>query len=107
MSWTVYLENEQGKIVCDIGNYSYNVRTIYCKAFENAIGIHTIFGHPGYKAKDLIEKAISILQETPEDYMGMEKEYDGWGTFEGSIEFLQKIYEGCVQYPQAIVRVLQ
>lgn len=61
---------------------------------------------PKVRAADLIEPlyaAITRMRADPDTYRAMNPE-NGWGNYEGALEFLEEILAACKRLPNAIVR---
>ena len=59
------------------------------------------------EAKDLIgslKGGLNRLKSDPEHYKKLNPE-NGWGSYEGLIEFLEKYLSACEKYPNALVEV--
>ena len=58
-------------------------------------------------AQDIIEvlqKGIEDLKARPEHY----KQFDspnGWGTYPYFVEFCEKVLQGCIEFPDAVIEV--
>jgi hypothetical protein len=59
------------------------------------------------KASQLIEplrKGLALLQDEPERFRRLEPE-NGWGTYEGLVQFVDDYLRACIANPDADVRV--
>lgn len=59
------------------------------------------------KAKELIEplrKGLALLQDEPERFKALNP-YNGWGSYEGLVQFVSDYLSACIQHPDADVKV--
>ena len=59
------------------------------------------------KAKELIEplrQGLHNLKSEPESYMKFNPE-NGWGSYDGLVEFVESYLNACYEYPDADVKV--
>ena len=59
------------------------------------------------KAKELIEplrQGLHNLKSEPESYMKFNPE-NGWGSYDGLVEFVESYLNACYEYPDADVEV--
>lgn len=83
-------------------NYTYNVSGMFRKA-----GIESLNDLEGKKCSDLIpmlSKAADAMKADPEAYRAMNPS-NGWGNYEGALEFLCWILEQCQRHPKATLHV--
>jgi hypothetical protein len=90
--------------------YSRNI-THNLVEMANKAGIYEALWRPeesNYtKAKDLIEPletGLAKLRESPYEFMKYNPT-NGWGTYEGLIEFVEDYLSACKRYPEATVTV--
>lgn len=51
-----------------------------------------------------LDAAIRRMKANPDEYRAMDPP-NGWGTYEGCLEFLQELRDACAANPNTIVRV--
>ena len=88
----------------EVGNYTYNVNPMYARAM-NIKGLSKAL--EGKKCKRLIpllKGGIANMENNPDVYKRMNPE-NGWGDYEGALDFLRKIFNKCNEYPNYKVRV--
>ncbi len=110
MSYWVALEMPTAEYVREkhdvtIGDFCWNYTSNVSRMWRTA-GCD-LYALKDRKAGDLVpylERAIWAMRDYPERYRAMEPD-NGWGTYEGCLEFLEKILQGCYAVPSAIVRV--
>jgi len=91
--------------VMDIGNYTYNCSGMFRKALPAEYG--GINGLSGKVAGDEIPAlriAVRDMEEQPEVYSAMNPP-NGWGNYEGALQFLKDILAACKTHPATIIRV--
>lgn len=89
----------------DVGNYTSNVRTILISALGEG-GIHKLHGKLGYYVAQEMSQAISFMTD-PERisvFKSLEPE-NGWGSYEGTVQFLREIMAACQRNPLGVVEV--
>ena len=105
MSWDILLKINTGKEdreVVDCGNYTYNVAPMYQKAMGK-----TISDFNNMKCKDaisILEKGVKEMEENPDVYKKMNPE-NGWGDYEGSLDYLKNFLKECRQNPECIIEI--
>ena len=108
MSWDVSLMIDTGDKelveVVDLGNYTYNVSPMYYKAFERKGGFRSLDGMRVKKAIPILERAIQRMKDDPKQYKKMNPE-NGWGDYEGALEYLMDILDGCKKHPKTIIKI--
>jgi hypothetical protein len=77
----------------------------------NAAGIYKYLWRPEElgigKAKDLIEPlkfGLAKLKENPSRYKLLNPP-NGWGSYEGLVQFVEKYLQACIDYPKAVIYV--
>lgn len=110
MSYDVYLQIHTGKedhTVVDCGNYTGNVGNMYREAFPanpmgQRPGIHYIHSIKADMASGLLQMAISAMVDSPAIYKAMNPD-NGWGSYEGALQFLKDILQACEDHPACTV----
>ena len=122
MSLDVYLEGEPGQQDCrcsECGNehkrssapqfYSNNITHNLNRMAEEA-GLYRAMWRPDEnginKAHQLVEtlrEGLARLRSDPEHFKKFNPE-NGWGSYEGLVEFVQSYLAACVEFPDANVR---
>lgn len=105
MSWDISLTINTGikeREIVDCGNYTYNVSDMYVKAMGKSLSdLH------GKKAKDvipLLKTGVKAMLTDPIEMKKLSPE-NGWGDYDGALEYLQGILKACEENPECIVRV--
>lgn len=72
-------------------------------------GLYDVLWHPvenGYrKAKDIIPRlriGILLLKSDPERFKKFNPN-NGWGTYEGLLDFAEAVLETCLEYPEGVL----
>lgn len=80
-------------------------------AMADTAGLHDCVWRPDEngisKASQLIEplrSGLTLLQSDPEKFKKLNPE-NGWGDYDGLVEFIREYLEACEEYPEAEVRV--
>lgn len=71
-------------------NYTYNVSPMWYKVFPRDDGMVQIEGMTGKEASLKLRTAIKALEQRSEEMLAIEPA-NGWGTFEGFLQFLKKL----------------
>jgi hypothetical protein len=105
MSWDASMVVDTGgeypAEVQDLGNYTWNVSEMFYAAF-GADGLRTIEGKSGKDAVPIVRSAIAFMQDNGAAMRALNPK-NGWGDYEGAIEFLKTILDGCLRHPKATV----
>jgi len=78
----------------DFDEYTYEKE---CE-FENSVEIRASF------IIEYLEKGLSKLKENPEFFKVLNPS-NGWGKYEGLVNFTEKYLEACIAYPDSIIEV--
>lgn len=88
--------------VAEIGNYTYNVSNMYREAM--GITLSDLHGMSATEAIDILHKGVTNMNNDPEKYKAMNPP-NGWGDYEGALQFLTKILNACIENPNAYIKV--
>jgi hypothetical protein len=110
VSLDIYLSGQ-----CDVGtdepikvelyeaNITHNVTPMWRKA-----GVYeALYKSDGKMAKevgDVIKRGVCLMELHPDEYKKLNPP-NGWGSYEGALEFLFEFAMACDRYPKAIIRV--
>lgn len=106
MSYDISLTINTGveeKDVVEIGNYTSNIGKMYCDAF-NVQDWKFINGKVCKDALPYVKNACKNMRRSPDRYKKMEPS-NGWGTYEGALEYLEHLQKGCEENPDCTVRI--
>ena len=89
--------------VHDCGNYTYNVGDMF-RASLGGDGLRELQGLAGEEATPKLRKAIAYMEDHPVEMRGMNPA-NGWGNYEGALNYLRAVLDGCVTHPKAVVSI--
>lgn len=84
-------------------NYTYNVSQMWYEVFPDDEGMVQIDGMTGKEAYPKIAKAIHEML-SKEKFMRKLEPENGWGSYEGFLDFLRKISDACIECPFGVWR---
>ncbi|PLR99586.1 hypothetical protein [Bacillus sp. T33-2] len=104
MSWDITLiEKKLVEFeVADIGNYTYNVSKMYGAAMGKTMS--DFHGMEAFNAVDILSKGFCEMRDNPEKYKAMNPS-NGWGNYEGALQYLEKLLLACIENPNSIINV--
>lgn len=82
-------------------NYTYNVSPMWYEIYPEDDGMVFIDGMSGKEAYPKVSKAISEML-SKEKFMKKLNPENGWGDYEGFLEFLHKVADACIKCPNGI-----
>jgi hypothetical protein len=85
------------------GNMTYNVSPMYYEA----LGEEGLRGLDEKKCSEVVEylrKGIKEMKSNPEKYKKMNPS-NGWGSYEGALELLEKIFIECIKNPDYLIYI--
>jgi hypothetical protein len=83
-------------------NYTYNCSPMFYYVLEG--GINGLAGLTAKDAQERLTVGIAKMEADPEKYRAMNPE-NGWGDYEGALEFLRGIKRACADHPDGTVSV--
>ena len=118
---TCILDDEDDCARCatyvDVGNITYNIAPMWADALghvaaddtdpnpfgawmrgKREIGIGVFEGAPCVEAAGPLADAVQRMRDNPEHYKAMNPP-NGWGNYEGALEFLDRLAQMCVAHP--------
>lgn len=104
MSYDVYLnvDGGAGHGVCAFDrNMTSNVAPMWRKA---GVDLREFQGLLAGRVIDSLNAAIDNMTNYPEDYRAMNPE-NGWGSYEGALDFLTSLRDACQKFPRAEIGV--
>lgn len=104
MSWDITVKERQwvNVEVADVGNYTCNVSKMYVEAM--GVSLSHFNGMNAIDAVELLSKGYTEMIKNPEKYKEMNPE-NGWGDYEGALEYLKKLLDACVNNPNGTIDV--
>ena len=107
MSYYVYLEvdtpSEGRTVVAWIGNYTSNVKRMWNRALPPD-GIAMLDGKPAGRVARALRGAVERMERNRVEYEAMNPP-DGWGNYEGALDYLRSLAEACAAHPTTTIRV--
>jgi hypothetical protein len=98
----------------DTGGEPYDATLFECSATHNLgrmwarAGVYdALYNSDGKQAGEIAGVLLAGLEEMqtkPDDYKPLSPP-NGWGTYDGALDFLGRLARACQAYPKAIVRV--
>lgn len=90
------------RVKARIGNYTYNISPMYLKALGTSLleldGVEVNIITP------ILLKGVEDMVNNKEEYLKLNPE-NGWGNYEGALEYLQKLLAECLKFPTAKIEV--
>jgi hypothetical protein len=85
-------------------NVTYNLSPMFYKAFDLEDGIRGLDKMLCSEAAPHIEEAIRRMTTDKDEYVKLNPE-NGWGTYDGAMEFLNEWFDAVREHPKARVYV--
>lgn len=110
MSYDVYLSTtvDTGAVepltitVEEIGNYTFNVGGMWRKALGHSL--LELNGQAAGDALPRLREAVAVMESNPDEYRAMNPA-NGWGSYEGALEFLTRLRDRCQEHPKTTIVV--
>ncbi len=109
MSYDVSLEIDTGgpedtwPDVVEIGNYTSNVSPMWTSALGGT-RLREFHHVSCAEAAGPLAEAVKRMEADPAAYQGMNPS-NGWGDYEGALDYLRRIAEACAAHPKCRIRV--
>jgi hypothetical protein len=84
-------------------NYTYNVSQMWYEIYPDDEGMVQLDGMTGQEAAPKIQKAIEEMLSKPAK-MKKFQPANGWGSYEGFLQFLKDVLEACKECPDGVWR---
>ena len=108
MSFDSYLEIDTGgkypADVCVVGTYTSNVAWMWREALDRPL--RDLDGANAGQAAQALTAALAVLAERA-DYFRANQPCDGWGSYEGALQYLTVLRDRCLEHPKTTVRIRQ
>jgi hypothetical protein len=117
MSYDLWLEDENGKSLCEGHNYTSNVGPLFYKHLGlEGRGLHEINGVPAHEAlpffvafwNSLHAESLALWKSDAIGEPALCAKYDApnrWGSLVGAMLFIARFQSECIKYPYATVRL--
>ena len=99
-----------GESLTSIGpsmDVTYNLSPMFCLALEKhgcEGGLRDLDGERCETAEGVIDAALVAMKANPALFKALDPP-NGWGDYDGAVEFLNKLRERCLEHPKATVLV--
>jgi hypothetical protein len=87
----------------EIGNYTSNVSGMWAKALGGQ-RLRELDNVSAGSAAAKLSAAVKAMEKDPGEYRKMNPE-NGWGDYEGALEYLRSLANACEQHPACVIRV--
>lgn len=106
MSYDIYLDIDTGgtepTTVHTVGNYTTNVAPMWRTALGHPL--YELHGRNAADAVPVLDTAIAAMQANPDGYRAMNPS-NGWGDYDGALDYLQRLRAGCAAHPKTSIYV--
>ena len=85
----------------EIGNYTCNVYNMYKASMD--ISLNSLDGMTALEAIPTLEKGVENMAYNPDKYKAMNPD-NGWGDYEGALEYITKLLNECRKHPNYIIK---
>ncbi|MEO3856157.1 hypothetical protein [Acrocarpospora sp. B8E8] len=107
MSYDVWLEIDTGhgewQEVVEIGNYTMNVFPMWADAL-NGMSLREYHHALCSEAAGPLADGVKRMEADPEKYRAMNPS-NGWGDYEGALNYLRAVAEACAAHPKCRIVV--
>jgi hypothetical protein len=106
MSYDIWLEIDTGEaepyVVDEPGNCTSNVSPMWKDALGRSLGDY--HGAPCSEACGPLARGVERMEAEPDRYRKMNPE-NGWGDYEGALDFLRRLLRACRAHPNATIQI--
>ena len=107
MSYDIYLDIDTGagepQTVVEIGNYTSNVSPMWREAL-GGVRLRDYHGAPCSEAAGPLAEAVKRMEAEPDEYRKMNPP-NGWGDYEGALDYLRRLAEACATHSKCTIYV--
>ncbi|WP_406227412.1 hypothetical protein [Streptomyces anthocyanicus] len=82
----------------DIGNYTSNVSRMWDEALGHRLA--DLHGQNAGDSADVLKQAVADMEARPDHYRAMNPA-NGWGDYEGALDYLRRLMIACCAHPKA------
>lgn len=86
----------------DVGNYTANVSGMWGTALGYRLA--DLDGRTARDAADDLVRAVAAMEDQPATYQAMNPA-NGWGDYDGALDYLRRLRDACHAYPNAAIRI--
>ncbi|MFD9950823.1 hypothetical protein ACFWYW_58985 [Nonomuraea sp. NPDC059023] len=87
----------------DVGNYTANVSVMWRTALGGT-SLRAFDGANAGESAPALAAAVKAMEGDPECYREMNPP-NGWGNYEGALDYLRALAEACATHPKCKIRV--
>lgn len=84
-------------------NYTYNASKMWFEMFPEDKHMVPIDGLTGSQALKKIDEAIRLMNDHADSLRELEPK-NGWGSYQGFLEYLKALRDACLRYPESVWR---
>jgi hypothetical protein len=85
-------------------NYTYNCATMFYLALEGDGGLRGLDGVTGADAAISLSRAVKKMKDWPDAFRALNPP-NGWGDYDGALQFLERLLQNCLSHPTAKIRI--
>lgn len=93
---------EEPACVADVGNYTSNVSGMWARALGERL--KEFDGRNADESVGALDVGIAAMRANPDEYRAMNPA-NGWGCYEGAVEYLVGLRAACARHPKTTIRV--
>lgn len=106
MSYWVYLTTNDAlgdeHVLVEVGNYTSNVSAMWAKALGHQL--RDLHGRTASEATENLARAVADMAACPDLYEAMNPA-NGWGDYQGALNYLTRLYDGCRRWPDSTITI--
>lgn len=106
MSYDVWLEIDTGgerpARVSESLDPTYNLAPMFALAL--GMGLRDLTGKTGADAQPILRKAVAAMETDPRRFRALNSP-NGWGSYDGALEFFRLFLADCVAHPKASIHI--
>lgn len=107
MSYDIWLEIDTGAVeplpVLEVGNYTSNCGPMWAKALGGR-RLRDFNKAPCSEAAGPLAEAVKRMEADPDTYREMNPP-NGWGDYEGALDFLRRLADACAENPKCRIGI--
>ena len=89
-------------IPADIGNYTSNVAPMWTEALGHRLA--DLNEKNAGDSLPALQRAVAAMESDPAKYEAMNPP-NGWGNYEGALNYLRQLRDACAAYPKATIHI--
>lgn len=88
--------------LAEIGNYTSNVWLMWADALGHSLA--DLAEKNAGESLPAIQRAVADMEANPARYEAMNPP-NGWGNYEGALDYLRSLRDACAEHPKATIRI--